>query len=76
MWSATLGNRELTIGSAAIEGKPLGNRRYGWEGRMTENAAHELGRDGSGQFAFPILKELLDFAGRSEGEVSGTRQTQ
>ena len=37
MWSATLENRELTTGSAAIEGKPLGDRRYGWEGRTTAN---------------------------------------
>ena len=37
VWSATLGNCELTIGSTAIEGKPLGDRRYGWEGRTTAN---------------------------------------
>jgi integrase len=37
LWSATLGNRELAIGSAAIEGTPLGNRRYGGEERTTAN---------------------------------------
>src|ERR1022692_1513935 len=35
--SAALGNREVAIGSAAIDGKPLGNCRYGWEGRTTTN---------------------------------------
>jgi len=39
MWSATLGNRELTIGSAAIGRRPLGDRRYGWEGRPTANGS-------------------------------------
>lgn len=32
MWSATLGSSELASRSTAIEGKPLGNRRYGGEG--------------------------------------------
>jgi len=35
LWSTTLGSRELASRSAAIEGKPLGDRRYGWEGRTT-----------------------------------------
>ncbi|MFZ1011524.1 MAG: hypothetical protein WAN65_32105 [Candidatus Sulfotelmatobacter sp.] len=34
---AALGSRELAIGSAAIERKSLGHRRYGWEGWTTAN---------------------------------------
>ena len=39
MWSATLRNRELKIGSAAIAAEPLGDRRYAWEGRKTANGS-------------------------------------
>ena len=39
MWFATLRNRELKIGSAAIAAEPLGDRRYAWEGRKAANGS-------------------------------------
>ena len=37
MWTATFRSRELAIRSTAIEGKPLGHRRYGRQGRTAAN---------------------------------------
>jgi hypothetical protein len=39
MWSASVRNRKLKIGSAAIAAEPLGDRRYAWEGRETANGS-------------------------------------
>jgi hypothetical protein len=73
MWSATLGNRELTIGSAAIEGKPLGDRRYGWKRRTTANGPVP-------EWCKGLIDVWIHDAGVTEGKVfrrvskNGTRQ--